>query len=135
MSDTDVPRPVARVIRAGEGRPGELRHGRGLMIRLVDEGIGAAAVDFHLNVIRAGTEPGPYHLHTTAENVYHVLEGRVQIRIDGIDHMAGPGDTVFIPPGVPHSAHNAGDGDARLIEIYAPTKPDFVEVPTTSGGN
>ncbi|HXH06048.1 MAG TPA: cupin domain-containing protein [Vicinamibacterales bacterium] len=128
-------RPVApAIIRSGEGRVSELRYGRGSMIRLVDPEIGARHVDLHVNVIRAGTAPGPYHLHTEADNVYHVLEGRVRIRIDGLDHDAGPGDTVFIPPGVPHSATNVGDGDARLLEIYAPANVDFVEVPSDSGG-
>lgn len=125
----------ARVIRAGEGRESELRYGRGRMIKLVDAEIGAERVDFHVNVILAGSAPGPYHLHTGSENVYHVLDGRVRIRIDGVDHDAGPGDTVFIPPGVPHSATNIGEGDARLLEIYAPAKVDFVEVPLTPGGD
>lgn len=125
----------ARVIPDGQGRPSELRYGRGQMIRLIDAEIGAEKVDLHLNVILAGSAPGPYHLHTSAENVYHVLDGRVRIRIDGVDHDAGPGDTVFIPPGVPHSATNIGEGDARLLEIYAPAKVDFVEVPSTPGGD
>lgn len=123
-----------RVIPDGEGRMSELRYGRGQMIRLVDPEIGATHVDLHLNVIRAGSAPGPYHFHTSAENVYHVLSGRVRIRIDDVDHDAGPGDTVFIPPGVPHSATNIGEGDARLLEIYAPAMVDFVEVPTSPGG-
>jgi mannose-6-phosphate isomerase-like protein (cupin superfamily) len=122
-----------RVIHEGEGRESELRYGRGRMIRLVDPEIGAQQVDLHLNVILAGSAPGPYHLHSSAENVYHVLEGRVRIRIDGVDHDAGPGDTVFIPPGVPHSATNIGAVDARLLEIYAPAKVDFVEVPPSPG--
>lgn len=128
-------RPVAQVIRNGDGRESELRYGRGRMIRLVDAEVGAEKVDLHLNVILAGSAPGPYHLHSEAENVYHVLEGRVRIRIDGVDEDAGPGDTVFIPPGVPHSATNVGDGDARLLEIYAPAKVDFVEVPSIPGGD
>ena len=132
---TDPGRPTAHVIPDGEGRESELRYGRGRMVRLVDADVGAEKVDLHLNVILAGSAPGPYHLHTTAENVYHVLDGRVRIRIDGVDHDAGPGDTVFIPPGVPHSATNIGDGDARLLEIYAPAKVDFVEVPATPGGD
>ena len=138
MSQTDAgatgARPRAHVIRDGEGRESQLRYGRGAMIKLVDPEIGAEQVDLHLNVILAGSAPGPYHLHTTAENVYHVLSGRVRIRVDGVDHDAGPGDTVFIPPGVPHAATNIGDDDARLLEIYAPAKVDFVKVSATPGG-
>lgn len=125
---------VARLIRAREAPSKELRYGRGSMLRLVDPAIGARAVDLHLNTIRARTPPGPYHLHTAAENVYYVLSGRVRIRIDGVDHDAEPGDAVFIPPGIPHSATNIGPGDAALLEIYAPAEVDFVEVPDASGG-
>jgi mannose-6-phosphate isomerase-like protein (cupin superfamily) len=130
----DRPPAAPAVIPDGAGRISELRYGRGLMVKLVDADIGAERVDLHLNVIRAGTAPGPYHLHTEAENVYHVLDGRVRIRIAGVDHDAGPGDTVFIPPGVAHSATNIGAVDARLLEIYAPAKVDFVEVEPDSGG-
>jgi mannose-6-phosphate isomerase-like protein (cupin superfamily) len=135
MTDRSEGTSESRVIRDGEGREAQLRYGRGRMIRLVDAEIGAEKVDLHLNVILAGSAPGPYHLHTRAENVYHVLSGRVRIRIDGVDHDAAPGDTVFIPPGVAHSATNIGDDDARLLEIYAPAEVDFVEVPATSGGD
>lgn len=136
MSEPGTPAArEARIIRDGQGRPSELRYRRGRMIRLIDAEVGAENVDLHINVILAGSAPGPYHLHTSAENVYHVIEGRVRIRIDGVDHDAGPGDTVFIPPGVPHSATNIGEGDARLLEIYAPAKVDFVEVPSTPGGD
>lgn len=135
MSDANQPMQEPRVIRDGEGLESQLRYGRGRMVRLVGTEIGAQKVDFHLNVILAGSAPGPYHLHTRAENVYHVLDGQVRIRIDGVDHDAGPGDTVFIPPGVPHSATNIGERDARLLEIYAPAKVDFVEVPFIPGGD
>ena len=80
MSQTDAGGTdrQARVIRDGEGRESQLRYGRGAMIKLVDPEIGAEQVDLHLNVILAGSAPGPYHLHTSAENVYHVLSGRVK---------------------------------------------------------
>ena len=121
-------RSDARVVRAGERRASELRYGRGSVERIVDGDIGASGVDLHVNRIRAGTAPGPYHLHTEAENVYLVLAGDVVVRIAGEDHRLGPGDAAFIPPGVPHSATNEGSDDAELIEIYAPATVDFVEV-------
>jgi quercetin 2,3-dioxygenase len=105
-----------------------LRYDRGSVLRLVDAGIGAEQVDLHLNTIKAGSAPGPYHLHRGVENVYYILEGDVVIRIDGVDHPVEPGSAVFIPPGVPHSATNVGSEDARLLEIYAPVNVDFEEV-------
>lgn len=118
----------ARLIRAGERRASELRYRRGWVDRIVDADIGATAVDLHVNRIRAGSAPGPYHLHTSSENVYLVLSGDVVVRIDGVDHPLSAGDAAFIPPGVPHSATNIGSTDAELIEIYAPAAVDFVEV-------
>ena len=118
----------ARVVRVAERRASELRYGRGSVERIVDGEIGARLVDLHVNRIRAGSAPGPYHLHTSAENAYLVVSGEVVVRIDGEDHRLGPGDAALIPPGVPHSATNVGDTDAELIEIYAPADVDFVEV-------
>lgn len=125
--------PTPRLIDPDSAPRKELRYGRGSVVRLVDAGIGARQVDLHLNTINPGTAPGPYHLHNQVENVYYVLEGRGVIRIDGTDHEVAPGQAVFIPPGVPHSAHNSGDGPLRLLEIYAPVDVDFVEVEDPRG--
>ncbi len=123
------------IVRNGQGRASLLRHGRGSVERLIDEEVGASLVDVHINTIRAGSAPGPYHLHSTAENVYRVLSGRVRVRIGTVDHDLDPGDTAFVPPGVAHSATNIGDQDAVLLEVYAPVKPDFVEVPQVDNGS
>lgn len=117
-----------RVIRRADRRSSQLRYDRGAVDKIVDGVVGADHVDLHINRIRAGSAPGPYHLHTTSENVYLVVSGDVIVRIDGEDHRLAPGDAAFIPPGVPHSATNAGATDAELIEIYAPADVDFVEV-------
>jgi mannose-6-phosphate isomerase-like protein (cupin superfamily) len=127
----------AVIVPAGEARRRSLRAGRGDALQLVDQTIGARLVDLHVNVLRAGSGPGPYHRHSAAENVYFILEGAVRVRVDGSDHVLHPGDAAFIPPGVAHSATNVGNGDARLIEIYAPPEPDFLLVegdPDSDGG-
>jgi mannose-6-phosphate isomerase-like protein (cupin superfamily) len=122
----------ARVVRAGDRRSSQLRYDRGSVEKIVDEELGARQVDLHVNRIRAGSPPGPYHFHTTSENVYLVLSGDVVVRIDGVDHRLAAGDAAFVPPGVPHSATNVGSADAELIEIYAPADVDFVEVDETN---
>lgn len=118
-----------RIVRMDDAAEREMRLGRGTTTDLVNAGIGAHAVDVHVNRLRPGALPGPYHLHTSSENVYVLLSGRLVLRLDGIDVELGPGDAAFIPPGVPHSATNAGEEEAVLIEIYAPGGADFVEVP------
>lgn len=118
----------ARFVPRGSAPTKSLRYGRGSIERLVDEGLGAALVDVHVNTILAGSAPGPFHLHNDVENVYFVLHGAVLIRTADGEREIGPGDAVFFPRGVPHSATNIGPDDARIIEIYAPTGPDFVEL-------
>lgn len=117
-----------KIIRAGEAPRRSLRFDRGTSTGLVDVRIGARAVDVHLNRLQAGAQRGPLHYHTNCENVYYLLSGRLLVRIDDIETELAPGDAAFIPAGVLHSATNAGDEDAVLIEIYAPGGADFVEV-------
>lgn len=105
-----------------------MRYNRGLKGALIDPQIGADNFDLHLNTVRAGDPGGPYHLHTSAENAYVILGGTALVKIDGQSHEVSSGSAVFIPPGVPHSLTNIGDDDLRVLEIYAPPNPDFVEV-------
>src|SRR4051812_32677177 len=59
-----------------------------------------------LSVFRA-TMPGgfspPRHIHTREDEGFLVLEGDVCFDIDGRRLLAGPGTTVFMPRGVPHT--------------------------------
>lgn len=117
------------VVRSGRGRTQQLRRDRGSVEVLVDSTDGARKVDAHINTVRAGTEPGPRHYHSEAENAYYVLSGEAQIVVGDEERIVSPGDFLFIPPGVPHSVHNNSSTiDLRIIEIYAPADIDFVEV-------
>ena len=107
-------------------RPMSRKGGRSL--RLVDDGCGAETIDLHLNILEGGGRraDAPYHLHTNAENVYYVVQGRLGVRLEEEDLIVEAGRAVFIPPHVPHAVWNAGEEEARLIEIYAPPGADFV---------
>ena len=68
-------------------------------------------------------EGPPLHLHVHEDEVIYVLEGRLRFRLDESDHMAPAGSCVFIPRGVPHTWHNAGDGHARILFVFTPASP------------
>lgn len=102
-----------------------MRFERGTMIRLVGEENGANNMDFHINVINVDSGPGPYHYHERAENAYLVLEGTVEVVVEGTRHVLRKDDVGFIPPGLRHYAGNGGDIPAKVIEIYAPAGTDF----------
>jgi mannose-6-phosphate isomerase-like protein (cupin superfamily) len=101
----------------------------GRSVRLVDELVGAETLDLHMNILQPGSKAGaPYHLHERAENVYFVLSGTLGLRLGEDDVQVEAGQAVYIPPGLPHAVWNAGDGEARLLEIYSPPGPDFVRL-------
>jgi mannose-6-phosphate isomerase-like protein (cupin superfamily) len=60
----------------------------------------------------------PTHHH---EDEYSfVLEGRVGVQIGDEEAVAGPGELVVKPRGIPHAFWNAGDEPARLLELISP---------------
>lgn len=56
----------------------------------------------------------PEHIHPAMEERWEVIAGSVCFRVDGLERMAGPGETLLAPPGTPHSARNVGGGPAHL---------------------
>lgn len=108
--------------------PVSLRYDRGTVTKLVGLESGASKVDLHINRIKVGSAPGPYHLHTNAENVYYVFSGVATIRCRDEVQRVGPEKVVFIPPNVPHAISNEGDEELVIMEIYAPAGADFHEI-------
>ena len=65
------------------------------------------------------TRPGhvvPRHIHPGIEERWKVIEGTVAYDVDGVETIAGPGDEVCAPAGVPHSAREVGGGEV-LVRI------------------
>jgi quercetin dioxygenase-like cupin family protein len=59
-----------------------------------------------LSVFRATMPEGfspPRHIHTREDEVFLVVEGDVLFDVDGRLVRGGPGTTVFMPRGVPHT--------------------------------
>lgn len=103
---------------------------RGTVFRCVDPDVGSSNVDVHVNVIKAGASRGEIHYHAKAENVYMVLDGQLEVCLEGGHrHVLDVGEVGFIPPGVVHTATNArSDIACKIVEVYAPAGRDFHEV-------
>ena len=69
---------------------------------------------FGLRTKTAGTSSAPHH-HPCEEFLY-IISGRLRAEIDGEVHLAGPGEVVHIPPGIPH--HTAAEPGEDLIYLY-----------------
>ena len=62
------------------------------------------------------------HFHPQ-EEVYEVLEGELELTIDGICQVARAGLVAIVPSGVRHSVRALTDG--RLIVVDYPSRPEF----------
>ena len=54
------------------------------------------------------------HTHRISEELYHITQGSGVIVLGNEDIGVSVGDTVFIPPGIPHRIENTGDS-ARIL--------------------
>ena len=48
-------------------------------------------------------DSAPLHVHRNEDEVFHILEGRIFFVIDGRERVAGAGETVLAPKGLPHT--------------------------------
>ena len=54
------------------------------------------------------------HVHGALSETFSVVEGEVGCRLDGVEGVAGPGETLHIPVGARHDWWHAGTGRAHV---------------------
>ena len=59
----------------------------------------------------------PLHIHTTEDEVFHILEGKVRLRIADAERMAGPGDSLIALKGVPHTYRVESREGGRFLTV------------------
>lgn len=57
------------------------------------------------------------HYHEDMQEVFVIVEGQVEIRIDDESGRLGRGDAVIIPPAAKHEMFNLSSGEAEYIAI------------------
>lgn len=65
-----------------------------------------------------GSGPATLHVHHSDDEAWHILEGELTFRYADRTETVGPGTTVFLPAGTPHT-HTTGAG-ARYLIILTP---------------
>ena len=66
----------------------------------------------------AGQWPATLHVHHSDDEAWHVLEGELVFRYADRTETVGPGGTVFVPAGMPHT-YQAAAGARYLIILTA----------------
>jgi quercetin dioxygenase-like cupin family protein len=72
-----------------------------------------SVLEWELVLAPGGRVPSS-HAHPRQEESFTVLAGQMRFRIGGRRVLAGPGDTVRVPPGTVHHFANAGPEPARV---------------------
>jgi quercetin dioxygenase-like cupin family protein len=64
----------------------------------------------------------PPHIHPTQDEFIYVLEGRLDLVLDGRDFVATTGDVIRMPMGIPHGIFNKSDQTAKCVFWVTPTR-------------
>jgi mannose-6-phosphate isomerase-like protein (cupin superfamily) len=116
--------PGWSILPASEGHditgdyPGEMR--------FLTEGLGSEQVAFTYRRMTPGTGGrGSYgHRHNTQEEIYFVISGKLEFKLDDEVVEVGPLTAVRIAPEVVRSVWNKGPDDAQLV-ICSTRAPDL----------
>lgn len=68
-------------------------------------------------------ESPPLHVHRTEDELFHIHSGRMRFRVGEQTFMAGPGETLLAPKGVPHHFRVDSPEGAHCLTITR--GPDF----------
>lgn len=62
----------------------------------------------------------PEHIHPLQTNRFILEKGTLTFVIEGREKIASPGETVSVPPGLPHHFFNGGTEDAVYLQEFEP---------------
>lgn len=62
-------------------------------------------------------ESPPLHIHHNEDEIFHVLDGAIRVRIGGSDRILRAGDIAIAPKGIPHSFRVESLSGARCLTI------------------
>jgi mannose-6-phosphate isomerase-like protein (cupin superfamily) len=88
------------------------------VLKTGDDTNGAALeMEWELAPHASGT---PVHVHPHATESYDVIDGRLDVLIDGKWRTLSRGESASVPPGVPHTFRNPDAAVSRVRNTHAP---------------
>lgn len=74
----------------------------------------------HFRIDAGSVLPEHFHVH---EQITNVLDGELEMTIDGVTRVCKSGDCAVIPSNVPHAGRALTD--VWVIDIFCPTREDY----------
>ena len=65
----------------------------------------------------------PEHHHVN-EQIANVLEGRIVFHMQGTRQEVGPGESIVVPPNIPHKVEVLED--AVVYDVFSPIREDWI---------
>jgi mannose-6-phosphate isomerase-like protein (cupin superfamily) len=62
----------------------------------------------------------PAHVHAKEDELFYILEGDHIVNRGELEFRVGPGDTVFLPRGIPHAQRRVVPGEGRMLVVCSP---------------
>ncbi len=92
---------------------------RGVSFKLVHNGNPRRTLGFLIECYAPGTSTGG-HIKHTGEEVGTVLEGDIELTVDGECYQLSAGQSYVIDTGLPHTFTNSSSRECRIISAHTP---------------
>ncbi|GLF97868.1 cupin domain-containing protein [Streptomyces yaizuensis] len=110
-----------RIVDLSESKP-NTRRGGDLRALLTPTAVGSTSGFMGLAIMRPG-ESIAEHYHPYSEEFVYLVQGRLEVDLDGVTHPMRPDQGLMIPIDVRHRFRNTGDEEVRMVFHLGPLAP------------
>ncbi|MBB4980571.1 MULTISPECIES: cupin domain-containing protein [Streptomyces] len=110
-----------RIVNLSDTEPNR-RRGGDLRAMLTPATVGSTSGFMGLALIEPGDRIGE-HYHPYSEEFVYVVQGLLEVDLDGETHTLRPDQGLLIPIDVRHRFRNVGDVEARMVFHLGPLAP------------
>ncbi|GGV46368.1 cupin domain-containing protein [Streptomyces spectabilis] len=109
----------ALLVRPGTAERVPLPHGGGFEL-LADAAATGGSLGVNRLTLADGADGARPHLHALSTELFYVLDGALDLYLDGAFETVGRGGLVVVPPGMPHAFGAAAGAGADLLAVLTP---------------
>jgi quercetin dioxygenase-like cupin family protein len=121
MSSQATPHGEPRATPAGDDRRLDFHPGMDMRWEITRGAADTAGELFEAtNWIGPEMAGPPVHVHPTAEESYEVIEGALDVCVDGQWRTVRTGESATAPAGVAHTLRNATKEPVRIVNVHRP---------------